>query len=82
MLTELRIAARSLAKSPGFALAAVITLGLGVALCAAVLLVLNAYLFRTLPYPAAERLYRSGIARQGRRRRPIFRRSIGGRSMT
>ena len=57
MLTELRIAARSLAKSPGFALAAVITLGLGVALCAAVLLVLNAYLFRTLPYPAAERLY-------------------------
>ena len=57
MWTELRIAARSLAKSPGFALAAVITLGLGVALCAAVLLVLNAYLFRALPYPAAERLY-------------------------
>lgn len=57
MVTEIRIAARSLAKSPGFALAAVITLGLGVALCAAVLLVLNAYLFRTLPYPAAERLY-------------------------
>ena len=57
MLTELRIAARSLAKSPGFALAAVVTLGLGVALVAAVLLVLNAYLFRTLPYPAAERLY-------------------------
>jgi len=57
MLTEFRIAARSLAKSPGFALAAIITLGLGVALVAAVLLVLNAYLFRTLPYPAAERLY-------------------------
>ena len=66
MLTELRIAARSLAKSPGFALAAVITLGLGVALCAAVLLVVNAYLFRTLPYPAAERLYsvRYGAAGQ------------------
>jgi putative ABC transport system permease protein len=57
MLTEIRIAARSLTRSRGFAAAAVITLGLGVALCSAVLLVLNAYLFRTLPYPAAERLY-------------------------
>jgi predicted permease len=57
MLTEVRIAVRSLVKSRGFALAAVMTLGLGVALCAAVFLVLNAYLFRTLPYPGAERLY-------------------------
>jgi putative ABC transport system permease protein len=57
MLSEIRIAVRSLARSPGFALAAVVTLGLGVTLCAAVLLVLNAYLFRTLPYPGAERLY-------------------------
>jgi putative ABC transport system permease protein len=65
MLTEIRIAARSLAKSPGFALTAVITLGLGVALCAAVLLVLNAYLFRTLPYPAAERLYSVRYATPG-----------------
>lgn len=57
MWTELRTAVRSLLRSRGFALAAVLTLGLGVALSAAVLLVLNAYLFRTLPYPAAERLY-------------------------
>ncbi len=57
MFTEIRIAVRSLAKSRGFTLAAVTTLGLGVALCAAVLVVVNAYLFRTLPYPGAERLY-------------------------
>jgi predicted permease len=65
MLTEIRIAFRSLLKSKGFALTAVLTLGLGVALCAASYLVLNAYLFRTLPYPAAERLYSVSYATPG-----------------
>jgi putative ABC transport system permease protein len=65
MFTDLRTAARSLARSRGFATAAITTLGLGVALCAAVLLVLNAYLFRTLPYPAAERLYGVRFAAPG-----------------
>ncbi|MDH4066502.1 MAG: ABC transporter permease, partial [Acidobacteriota bacterium] len=65
VLSDIRIAVRSLARSPGFALAAVVTLGLGVTLCAAVLLVLNAYLFRTLPYPGAERLYWVRFAEPG-----------------
>ena len=65
MLSEIRIAARGLMRSRGFAATAILTLGLGVALCAAVLLVLNAYLFRTLPYPAAERLYSLQFAAPG-----------------
>ena len=65
MLSEIRIGARGLMRSRGFAATAILTLGLGVALCAAVLLVLNAYLFRTLPYPAAERLYSLQFAAPG-----------------
>jgi putative ABC transport system permease protein len=58
MLTnDLRIAIRTLIKTRGFTVVAISTLALGMTLCAAVLLVLNAYLFKSLPYPAAQRLY-------------------------
>jgi putative ABC transport system permease protein len=58
MLTnDLRIAIRTLVKTRGFTVVAISTLALGMTLCAAVLLVLNAYLFKSLPYPAAQRLY-------------------------
>lgn len=48
---------RSLAQARGFTLTAVLTLGVGLALCLIVAAVANAYLFRPLPYPAADRLY-------------------------
>ena len=57
LLLELRSATRSLAASRGFAATAIVTLGLGMALCAATLAVVDAYLLRELPYPGADRLY-------------------------
>jgi putative ABC transport system permease protein len=57
LITDIRIAIRTLVKARGFTAAVVLTLGLAMALCAAVLLVVNAYLIRELPYPAASRLY-------------------------
>jgi putative ABC transport system permease protein len=57
LLTDIRLAIRTLRKSPGFTAAAVLTLGLAMTLCTIVTAVLNAYLFRDLPYPRADRLY-------------------------
>jgi putative ABC transport system permease protein len=48
---------RALAQARGFTLTAILTLGVGLALCLIVAAVANAYLFRPLPYPAADRLY-------------------------
>ena len=55
-LTDLRIALRTLIKAKGFSAAAVLSLGLGITLCTAVLASVNAYLVRGLPYPGADRL--------------------------
>jgi putative ABC transport system permease protein len=54
---ELKIAARSLARARGFTGAAIVTLGVAVALQTAVVAVVNAYVVRSLPYPDADRLY-------------------------
>jgi predicted permease len=56
-LADLRLAARSLRKAPGFTSAALIILSLGMTLCTTAMVVFNAYLLRDLPYPAAARLY-------------------------
>src|SRR6185295_7798881 len=56
-LHELKIAARSLSRARGFTGAAIVTLGLAVALQTAVVAVVNAYVVRALPYPEADRLY-------------------------
>jgi len=48
---------RTLSRTPGFTVAAIGTLGLGMATTIAALLLAKAYLFTALPYPAAERLY-------------------------
>lgn len=62
---DLHYACRSMARSPGFALVAVLTLGAGIALCLTVLTIVNAYLIRPLPYPDAGRLYTVDFAAPG-----------------
>jgi predicted permease len=54
---DLRYGARTLGKSKGFTSIAVISLALGFALVATTLAVVNAYLIRSMPFPAADRLY-------------------------
>lgn len=51
-------AIRSLGRRPGFAAAAIMTLGIGIAAAVAVFTILDAVVLRPLPYPAAERLVR------------------------
>ena len=53
---DVRFAVRSLAKSPGFALVAIITLALGIGVNSAVVSVVNAILYRPLPVHAPTEL--------------------------
>lgn len=53
---DLRSALRSLSRRPVFALAAVITLALGIGAVTAIFSVVNAVLIEPLPYPDSERL--------------------------
>lgn len=65
VVSDLRFALRSLVRSPGFALAVVLSLGLGLALTTATLSVANAFLVRSLPFPALDRLYNVAYAASG-----------------
>ena len=55
--TILRSAVRQIRRHPGFAVAVVLTLGLGVGAVVAVLTLADPILFRALPFPRADRLY-------------------------
>ena len=57
LLSDARLAVRSLARGPGFALATIASLAVGFALASSALAVANAYLARSFPYPNLERLY-------------------------
>ena len=56
MRNDLRFALRGLARNPGFALAAILTLALGVGAVTSIFSVADAVLLRPLPYPRSDRL--------------------------
>jgi putative ABC transport system permease protein len=60
MFQDLRFGVRMLLKSPAFTLAAILSLAIGIGANTALFSVVNAVLWRPLPYPNAERLVRVG----------------------
>ena len=65
LVRDLRFAARGLRRTPVFTIVVILSLALGFALTATVVSVVNAYLLRTLPYPAVDRLYHVRYAPPG-----------------
>jgi predicted permease len=58
LIRDARYGIRTLIKSPGFALAGVIILGLGIGVNSAIFTVVNAVLLRPMPFPDADRIMR------------------------
>jgi predicted permease len=56
LLNDIRLALRTLPRMPGFSLAFILTLGLGIGANTAIFSVINGVLLRPLPYPEADRI--------------------------
>jgi len=56
MTTDIRFAFRIIRKTPGFAMAFILTLGLGIGANTAIFSIINGVLLRPLPYPDADRI--------------------------
>ncbi len=56
MIADIRLALRTLPRIPGFSLAFILTLGLGIGANTAIFSVINGVLLRPLPYPEADRI--------------------------
>ena len=56
MINDIRLALRTLPRMPGFSLAFILTLGLGIGANTAIFSVINGVLLRPLPYPDADRI--------------------------
>lgn len=65
MLNDLKFAIRQLRKSPGFALAVMMTLALGIGVNTAVFTMLDGFLLRRLPYPEPNRIGALELHKQG-----------------
>jgi macrolide transport system ATP-binding/permease protein len=57
-LRDMRHGARALIKSPGFAIAGIVILGLGIGVNSAIFTVVNAVVLKPLPFPDADRVMR------------------------
>src|SRR4029450_13071288 len=55
---DLRYGVRTLIKSPGFAIAGIVILGLGIGVNTAIFTVVNAVVLRPLPFPDPDRIMR------------------------
>lgn len=60
MLSDFKFAIRTLRKSPGFALTAVLTLALGIGANTAIFTLIDSIMLRPLPFPQQDRLMRIG----------------------
>jgi len=56
VITDIRLALRTLPRMPGFSLPFILTLGLGIGANTAIFSVINGVLLRPLPYPEADRI--------------------------
>ena len=56
LIKDIRYGMRSLAKRPGFAATAIVTLARGIRATTALFSIVNALVLRELPYPAADRI--------------------------
>jgi len=71
LLQDLRGGARQLAGKPGFALAAILTLALGIGANTAIFSVIKAVIFDPLPYPHSEQLVSLAQANTDADRNPV-----------